>query len=1005
MQTGNSAGPIGTNRNFLLALVAGASVLALSTPAGAQDAAPASVVQDPQPTDPGATGQKDIIVTGTRIQGVAPVGSELRQLSTKDIQATGLTSTADILNTIPSILQLGAGNALAGGQAQQSSTITSFTFNKSPNIRGLGVGATLSLVNGHRVPYEGGNMNAFDGDNFPPQMIQRIEVLEDGGSALYGADAIAGTVNYILRKPKNTLEIYAGYGNNKGDAQSYYVTGIGGIAWREGSDSEGGIIVSYSRSQQDPFRASKRPDLYNDDLSPYAGQPSSLYAAPGNVLIGGRYYGIPGNQDGKSLKLADLVTSPNRLNSWTNIEVIPDVSSDRFVANFEQKFGDAVRLFADGYYTRREIFIHGPNSSTSNRATNFGGLPRIPNANPFSPCNPSHYPGGIVTGPADLVGACAAGGLEVAYSTVYDIGTPTRTATTKSYTYGGGAEVKLPADWSLTGTAYFGRYMAPSVTTQTGGSPLPPVATFNYFCDPTAFQCTDSAAAAAILATGRSLIDRNRYSMQDYQVNLTGALFSLPGGDVKAAIGAEYYKGSFLVQNNFGANQLNKRRVKSVYGELYIPIIGEDMNVPAVHRLELTIAGRRDDYNDAGVTTNPKIGVNWEVTDDLKLFGSYSTSFRAPGLADNDPYSQTGVIPSAASGNQIFGTICAACQAPLYNVASIYQTLGGAADSNLRPETSKTYAFGAEWKPDSVPGFRISAKYWWVSYKGQIGAPAFNVGTVSAINRGIYNSQIIYNPALFPALAANNPQAFFGQSPTISRSNPNCAAALGKDATTQALFNAMIQCFNTGGEVGSLFGPPTDPSKVLAVVNGRRINAGTTEADGIDFTLTYRFDSGIGAWNLGAFGSFIRNWKVSPIAGAPLSDEVNSFGYPLRFRARAQAGWDKDVGFGRLSANLFANYANRYKMNLATLPAGVPASYARIGSFTTFDLSIGLDTGDDRSWLTKGLSLNFSVQNLFNTDPPLVVNQAGLAGSALRFDPTYGSPLGRIFQIQVGKRF
>src|SRR5690606_35165286 len=134
-----------------------------------------------------------IIVTDTRIGGVAPVGAALVQLDEEDIRATGRTSTADIPNMVPSILQLGGGANYAGGQAQQANTINSFSFNKSPNIRGLGVGATLSLVNGHRVPYEGGNMNSFDGDNYPSQMIQRIDVVQDGGSALYGADAIAGT--------------------------------------------------------------------------------------------------------------------------------------------------------------------------------------------------------------------------------------------------------------------------------------------------------------------------------------------------------------------------------------------------------------------------------------------------------------------------------------------------------------------------------------------------------------------------------------------------------------------------------------------------------------------------------------------------------------------------------------------------------------------------------------------------------------------------------------------
>ena len=987
-------------RRANLAVLCGVSALALTVPAHAQDSAEASTGEAAQGADNAAEGV--IVVTGTRIGGEAPVGAAIVQLDEQAIEATGLTSTADILNTVPSILKLGGGDNYAGGQAQQANTINSFSFNKSPNIRGLGVGATLSLVNGHRVPYEGGNMNAFDGDNYPAQMIQRIDVVQDGGSALYGADAIAGTVNYVLRRPEDTLELYGGYRENDGQ-HAYQVTGIAGVEWGEGTAHQGGFIASYQYSDQDAFEAAARPDLYNDDLSPYGGPPSSLYSAPGNVVVNGVYYGIPFGQDGTDLTLSDLSTTPNRFNTWTGIEVIPAVEAHRASVNFEQNVTDWLRIFGDALYVHRDFAINGPNSSTSNRVTNFGQLPQIPNSNPYSPCNPAHYAGGVVTGPADLVAACATGSIGVAYSTVYDIGPPMRTGTTETWTYGGGLDVDLPADWNLTISAFAGTHDAPSVTTQTGGAPAPDFATFNFFCDPTSFQCTDRATADAILARGASLVNRTKYEMQVYAVTADGPLFSLPAGDLKLAVGYERYEGSLLNQNNFGGNNFNPRKVDSVFGELFVPIVSPDAGIPGLYELELNGSLRYDDYSDAGETTNPRIGVNWWPVADLKLFGSWGTSFRAPGLADNDPFSQTGVIPLAVAGSQISPDVCAACQGVPFG--AIYQPLGGA-NRDLSPETSETYAIGADWTPDAAPGLLLSAKYWWISYEGQVTTPAFNVGSINAINQQIYNSQIIYNPAYFPDLASSNPVAFFGDFPTIDYSNPACAAARGQAVTTQAIYDAVIACYNTGGETGGLFGPPTPADSVFALASARRINAGKTVGKGIDFNLAYAFDTDFGRINTGLVATYTLSWKVSPIPGAPLVEEANDVGFPLTFQARGTLGWEREYDFGRLFAHGFVNFRNSYRMDPQQLPIGVDPSFAEIDSYTTVDLTLGFDTGDrSGSILTDNFSVVFSIQNLFDTDPPLVVNQAGLAGSAIRFDPTYGSPLGRVFQVQVGKRF
>ena len=194
-------GKIMNQRKVVLRLLKSASVLAvipatglLVTPAFAQSEPTTANGSVQASTD--ATGT-DIVVTGTRIRGVAPVGSSVIQLDQKSMEKTGQLSTADILARVPAVLTLGSGNSYAGGSSQNAD-LNALSFNKSPNLRGFGPQATLSLVNGHRVPYDGANMNTFDGDNLPVQMLQRVDIVADGGSALYGADAITVTAPTIL---------------------------------------------------------------------------------------------------------------------------------------------------------------------------------------------------------------------------------------------------------------------------------------------------------------------------------------------------------------------------------------------------------------------------------------------------------------------------------------------------------------------------------------------------------------------------------------------------------------------------------------------------------------------------------------------------------------------------------------------------------------------------------------------------------------------------------------
>ncbi len=973
-------------------LLASASLAALMTTAATAQPSDGSGQTTAASSSTSASTVGEVVVTGTRIRGVAPVGSSLAQVDREDLQKSGLSSTADLLNTLPSVLTMGAGNSYTGGAAQEGNDLNALAFNKSANLRGLGPGATLNLVDGHRVPYEGGNMNSYDGDNVPAQLLQRIEVVQDGTSPIYGADAIAGTVNYILRNPVNTVEAYGQYGWSDGE-QNFQATGIVGRTW-----GSGGIILAYQKTHYGRLRASSRPALYSDDYSPYGGPGFSDFSSPGNVVINGVDYAIPRGQDGSGLTLAQLGSAgtANRMNSWTGVDAIPESDRDTVAGKFNQHITDSIELFGDGYYSRRGFNLaylsQGPKVSVF-----------IPNSNFYSPCNRS-FAG---ADPA-LVAACGAGGLTVDYNTLYDAGPSIRSGYAESWNAAGGFNVDLPHKFRATLQATAGEHIEHAVTTYWLGNGLPTSSAlagttassaYNVFCDGTQFACNSPSLAS--VAPGTALDTLTTYQDQDYQLSVDGPLFDLPGGPVRVAAGVERYYGAFINTNNFGTVP-SRRHVSSVFAELYVPIVGEGNAMPGIRRLELDVAGRIDRYNDVGATQNPKIGVNWSPTEDITIHGSFGTSFRAPGLADNDPFVQHGYIPFGPyPGTSVTPSLCAGC-AGVPGGLVFYSALGGA-NGDLKPEVSRSYSLGADFKPSMLPGLKASINYWWISYKGQVSTSVYNAGPFQAVNQQYYNQYIIYNPSLFPALAANNPTAFFGNFPTVNQGIPACAAVYGKAVTSQSLFDTYIQCINAAGD-GGVFGPPANPANVAAVESGHRINSGSTHADGLDLSAQYSWTTGLGSWQIGANAEYILRWNVAAIGGAPEVDQDNQFGYPLKFKARGNLGWSNNVGPGRLSANVFLNYANPYNIDLNELPAGVASKYGHIGSYTTVDLSISYDTGSS-AWTSaaKNVVLTLSVQDLFDAAPPLVLNAGGVAGNL--FDPSNASPLQRVVQLQISKKF
>jgi iron complex outermembrane receptor protein len=207
------------------------------------------------------TETEEIVVTGSTLRGVAPVGSNLVTVGREDIEATGAQTVQQILKTVPSVVGLQSAGQAAYGSFDGAGT-------NAPTIHGLGASAsnsTLLLLNGHRMPVSGINHVLADPNIVAPLALERVEVLADGASSVYGSDAVAGVVNFITRRGVEGIE--ASVQGGSGDGYGTVNAGIlGGTVWDDGS-----FLISYNYSDRDNLEAVDR-DYIRANQTPRGGR-------------------------------------------------------------------------------------------------------------------------------------------------------------------------------------------------------------------------------------------------------------------------------------------------------------------------------------------------------------------------------------------------------------------------------------------------------------------------------------------------------------------------------------------------------------------------------------------------------------------------------------------------------------------------------------------------------------------------------------------------------------
>ena len=923
---------------------------------------------------------EEVIVTGSSIRGAAPVGSNLIAVGQADIEKTGAQTIQQVLRSVPSVVGMGAVGQGGFGSADGAGT-------NAPTIHGLGASAsnsTLILIDGHRFPLSGINHTLADPNILAPLALERVEVLADGASSVYGSDAVAGVINFITRRRFNGVQVRAQ--TSFADGYQTYGAGIvGGKTWDTGS-----VLGAFGYSDRDGLLSYKR-DITKRDRSAIGGSNlASFFCSPATIQVGsGNIIPAPYTGAGVSNSAA------NALCDYSGVaDLIP--SEKRYNAMFKvtQEIGDNLTVSGDMVYSDRNNLTR--NSRGTIQATIFGPGNAAATAsgqvNPFfrAPAGSTATSESIRFDANELFGpgATTKAGEETAYfhgSAEYKLGENWRATLggtygfNNSFTYQTGSINSSSALLALNGTTNGGGNLTtPSIngTTTIITQRLTADNALDVFNTGSANR-TSAATRARILDA--DVTNRARQTLKNVTFKIDGDLFEGPAGAIKSAFGAEYVAYTLAQDvvrpNNTGPASTGSsslhldydRNVRSMYAEFLIPLISPDMAIPMVRSFDVNLSGRYDKYSDFGSTKNPRVAANWGVVEGLKFRANWAKSFVAPALTSRgaDAFGTTGET-SIAGGPTVNVPVSAYPSIvggiPGCNAGAVTCQVGGGVpglqvnggNADLEPQKGESWSVGADWDVPFIPRLRLSGTFWSNKIIGGITAPS----AAFAVNAAGLNSLLTIYPG----------------------------------GATQA----QIAAVTAGRPLNTAI-----PANVYYVYNFQQRNALNMWVEGVDLSANYSLDTDAGRFSIDAIASMKTKFEQQVGIGGAKFDVLGTTGFNTTFPSieldsRVGVTWDSDFG---LSANVFWNHTGEYKnwsgntitpitRNAAGVPTG-GGDTVKAGNF--FDAHVSYDLPGEG--ITKDLELFADVNNVFDKDPPFY-------NSANGYDTFSGNPLGR--QITVG---
>ncbi|MFT7773990.1 TonB-dependent receptor [Roseateles sp.] len=744
-------------------------------------------------------------ITGSRINfkqaqisGVGPV----TVIDAETIQRTGAISAETLLQRLP---------ASAGGAGNQTNAY--WTGNgygtTQVNLRGLGINRTLVLLNGRRVVNGGTGANsAVDLNMIPVAMIERVEVLKDGASAIYGADAVAGVVNIITKTGLKGGEASVRYGQtSRGDGDETAVD----LAWGLQSSS-GSLVAGINYSESGAINMATRAPCGLGEVS------GKLECVGSSATIGGRARLADGQRinfnqtpGGNASAYETYSATKHNYNSNPALNAVNPIKRLGMSAFGTLNLSENAQLFTEMLFSHRE----------SNQLATAGslGVYRTINIAANHPTNP--------TGQS----------LVLERRRLEEGGTRTFSQESNIFRVVAGVKGSLGDSWDWSAAANWGRNTGSDGTTNVANLDRVDLTLDRSKCSTTpgaAIPCGNylgygnltPEVLRYIMATTR---DTGGNDQKGISANISGELFSLPAGPVGFAAGAEARKESgWRNPDNLtvlGIANTNRQdpiagsyNAREVYAELAVPLLRK---LPFVESLQFNTAARYSDYSLFGSKSTYKAGLDWQVVPSLKLRGNVSSAFRVPNIPElyggvsegnlttTDPCSNWSALPTSSVVSQN----CKAAGVPagfkqLGN--TILTTVGG--NPKLEPEDAKTITAGAVWSP--VKTLTLTLDYYSIKISNAIQSVAGSTKLATCYNTpGL--AHIFCSPASFT-----------------------------RNKTT--------------GEIDFLSSQP--------------VNAADEKISGIDVGALYEFNLAGITTTLNAELSHLRNYQVRPFPGAAAID-------------------------------------------------------------------------------------------------------------------------------------